>query len=38
MRKKYSLNFNIERDTDRLAAIEEILDTLDTDPSPTELE
>ena len=38
MKKKYSLNFSIERDTDRLAAVEEILDTLDTDPSPTELE
>lgn len=38
MRKKYSLNFSIERDIDRLRAIEEILDTLETDPTPTELE
>jgi len=38
MKKKYSLNFNIERDIDRLRAIEDILDTLDTDPSPSELE
>ena len=38
MKKKYSLNFNIERDIDRLHAIEDILDTLDTDPSPSELE
>ena len=38
MRKKYSLDFSIVRDTDRLRAIEEILDSLNTDPSPTELE
>ena len=38
MRKKYSLNFTIERDVDRLHAVEEILDTLSTDPSPSELE
>lgn len=38
MRKKYSLNFAIERDVDRLHAVEEILDTLNTDPSPSELE
>ena len=38
MRKKYSLDFSIVRDVDRLRAIEEILDTMNTDPSPTELE
>lgn len=38
MRKKYSLDFSIERDIDRLHAVEEILDTLNTDPSATELE
>lgn len=38
MKKKYSLNYDIERDIDRVAAIRDILDTLDTDPTPTELE
>lgn len=38
MKKKYSLDFSIVRDKDRLAAVNEILDTLETDPSPTELE
>lgn len=38
MRKKYSLDFSIVRDTDRLKAIENILDTMETDPSATELE
>jgi len=38
MKKKYSLDFNIVRDTERLRAVQEILDTLNTDPSPTELE
>ena len=38
MKKKYSLDFSIVRDTDRLAAVEEILDGLPTNPSPTELE
>lgn len=38
MRKKYSLDFNIVRDVDRLAAVQDILDKLPTDPSPTELE
>ena len=38
MKKKYSLDFSIERDTDRLHAVEEILDKLDTNPSPSELE
>lgn len=38
LRKKYSLDFTIERDTDRCAAIHQIIDQLDTDPSATELE
>lgn len=38
MRKKYSLDFSIVRDTDRLHAVEEILDKMPTDPNPTELE
>ena len=38
MKKKYSLDFSIVRDIDRLAAVQDILDTLPTDPNPTELE
>lgn len=38
MKKKYSLDFSVQRDTDRLQAVKEILDTLETDPSPSELE
>ena len=38
MKKKYSLDFSIERDTDRVAAVSNILDQLDTNPSATELE
>ena len=38
MKKSYSLDFSIERDTDRVAAVKAILDSLDKDPSPTELE
>ena len=38
LKKKYSLDFSIVRDSDRMIAVEEILDTLDTDPTPTELE
>lgn len=38
MRKKYELDFSIKRDIDRLRAVENIIDTLDTDPTPTELE
>jgi hypothetical protein len=38
MKKKYSLDFSIVRDIDRLAAVNEILDTLSTNPTPTELE
>lgn len=38
MKKKYSLDFSIQRDTDRLAAVQEILDTMNKNPTPTELE
>ena len=38
MQKKYSLDYSIERDVDRLAAVNDILDTLDTDPSSADLE
>lgn len=38
MKKAYSLDYSIERDIDRVAAIKDILDQLPTDPSPTELE
>ena len=38
MKKKYSLDFSIIRDTDRLKAVEDILDRMETDPSATELE
>lgn len=38
MKKKYSLDFTIERDIDRLDAVQNILDSLETDPSPSELE
>lgn len=38
MKKPYSLDMSIQRDTDRLKAVEDILDTLEKDPSPTDLE
>lgn len=38
MKKKYSLDYSIERDIDRLHAIEEILDTLESNPTNSELE
>lgn len=38
MKKKYSLDYSIERDIDRLHAVEEILDTLETNPTNSELE
>lgn len=39
MKKKYSLDYEgIQRDTDRVIAVKEILDSLDTDPTPAELE
>ena len=38
MKKKYSLDYSIERDIERLAAVNHILDTLDTLPNNLELE
>ena len=38
MKKPYSLDYSIERDTDRTAAIYDILDRLEKVPSSTELE
>ena len=38
MKKPYSLDYNIVRDVDRVAAVTDILDKLSHDPSPTELE
>ena len=38
MKKKYSLDYTIERDTDRLKAVEEILDHLDSNPNSSDLE
>lgn len=38
MKKAYSLDYSIERDIDRLHAVESILDGLETDPNPTDLE
>lgn len=38
MKKKYSLDYSIERDVDRLEAVREILDTLETNPTNSELE
>jgi len=38
LKKKYSLDYSVERDIDRVQAVKDILDTLDTDPTETELE
>lgn len=38
LKKKYSLNYEIERDIDRVAAVKDILDQLPNDPTPLELE
>ena len=38
MKKPYTLDYSIERDVDRLKAVQDILDKLDTTPSPSELE
>lgn len=38
MKKAYTLDYNIERDIDRLAAVNDILDKLETRPSNTDLE
>lgn len=38
MKKAYSLDYSIERDIDRVAAVKDILDQLPFDPNPTDLE
>ena len=38
MKKPYSLDYNIERDIDRLTAVENILDTLTNIPNSNDLE
>lgn len=38
MKKKYSLDYSIERDTERCIAIAKIIDSLETNPTQTELE
>ncbi len=38
MKKQYSLDYNIERDVDRVTAINDILDQLEKTPSSTDLE
>ena len=38
MKKPYSLDYTIERDTDRLQLVKDILDKLETDPSDTDIE
>ena len=37
-KKQYSLDYNIERDVDRLQAVEDILDNLEIRPSNNDLE
>lgn len=38
MKRKYSLDYSIERDIDRVQAVKDILDMLDTEPTALELE
>lgn len=38
MKKKYQLDYSIERDSDRCTAIAKIIDSLETDPTAIELE
>ena len=38
MKKPYSLDYSIDRDTDRVAAVIDILDKLEKNPTPAELE
>lgn len=38
MKRKYSLDYSIQRDCQRVAAIADILDTLQTDPTPAQLQ
>ena len=37
-KKEYSLDYNIERDIDRLQAVQEILDNLEKQPTSSDLE
>lgn len=38
MKKSYSLDYSIERDTDRCTAVADIIDKMSKDPSATDLE
>jgi len=38
VKKAYTLDYSIERDIDRLEAVKQILDTLPTNPPPSDLE
>ena len=38
MKRTYSLDYSIERDSDRAKAVAEIIDKMDKDPSATDLE
>jgi len=38
MKKAYSLDYNIERDSERCVAVSDILDKMDKDPNATDLE
>ena len=38
MKKAYSLDYGIERDSERCVAVSQILDRMDKDPSATDLE
>ena len=38
MKKPYSLDYSITRDIDRVQAVNDILDSLDTDLPPSDLE
>jgi hypothetical protein len=38
MKKPFNIDYDIKRDTERTQAVQEILDSLDRDPSPTDLE
>ncbi len=38
MKKAYSLDYSIERDSDRCTAVSDIIDKMDRDPSATDLE
>ena len=38
MKKPYTLDYTIDRDTDRLELVKDILDELSHDPSPSDIE